>query len=636
MNCPYCSSEIVPQQDFVTCPSCITFYHADCWHANDNRCARLGCSGAGSLPTQTFRRESSSRAPRKRSLNVRFVIPGGGRRASTMIASTFACAASWGLIGWAAVSVALIPLESEPSGWPKLAAIAAAFAGLLYIAKQQEPAWEREFRRLLWALSGFVVFRLTMQLIIGVVTLSELSWPIRQLSPESAELVAGWIGVLVGGLWLTVGGTLLRGAVVAVLATYLGASLAPTQPGFGSLYDLPFWLLAVSAGAMLLTMIFTFSLNPLISAAVAIVPGFWLLRQLDSAAIASTVLAPYRMLISSVLLALPLAGSAHAHGYGLLASEFIAGATPDSQNTMRAVRSGIVGVAFTVLVASLSVLGAGVLVPLSAKLLVSVLRLTTVQYLLAESGVRFVAIPSNLAWLTLLLVYSLVFAIGFQARTGVLHQAYRFIRLLALILLSCLVALLVEQGLERAIEHWFSFQSILDHASWVRIILPTVALSWAILFVLLFRRDRMPIILTELGFGLWIAQVGLMVSIMALAGGITGRWIGSELGAWLDGRGIDRISSLEWSVSLAIIGVSLGFFLIAAYSTGRLLVRNPGILVSEYRRMVQKYWMLADAGMEHLLTLQMPWWLLLVFGLLAIACLWQFGQWIQSISQPLS
>ena len=42
-TCPFCQTRIVAGEEYLTCPSCKTPYHADCWEYN-NGCAVYGCN----------------------------------------------------------------------------------------------------------------------------------------------------------------------------------------------------------------------------------------------------------------------------------------------------------------------------------------------------------------------------------------------------------------------------------------------------------------------------------------------------------------------------------------------------------------------------------------------------------------
>ena len=42
--CPYCSSEIAENDDYVICSVCRTPHHTECWRKN-KRCAKAGCTG---------------------------------------------------------------------------------------------------------------------------------------------------------------------------------------------------------------------------------------------------------------------------------------------------------------------------------------------------------------------------------------------------------------------------------------------------------------------------------------------------------------------------------------------------------------------------------------------------------------
>lgn len=60
MNCAYCHTETRNRGQIAQCSSCKSVYHIGCWQENGNKCAVLGCNGAGASVVQNFADVESS------------------------------------------------------------------------------------------------------------------------------------------------------------------------------------------------------------------------------------------------------------------------------------------------------------------------------------------------------------------------------------------------------------------------------------------------------------------------------------------------------------------------------------------------------------------------------------------------
>lgn len=487
-------------------------------------------------------------------------------------------------------------------------------------------AWEEETRRLLYSLAGFVVCRVLGQLLVAVYSLGNPGEEIWLLSPVSVEAMAGWWGVVLGGLWPAAGQTLLRGGLGALLGLYLAGAVSLIWPDPGALAEeLELGLLAIVAGASVIPLLSAISVRGMLRAVTALLPGVVLIQLFRLNLSPGNWLLFFRLSLLSVLLALPLAGLAHVRplSSGTI-SLSVFGTNLSLSEVLQLARAGAVGAAFVSLVAGLTVLIGNWLTPLITRMLTTLLDLPAVETLLLSIGLIEIRIPVYACWIATLTVYASVFGVGRLARGGILYGLYRFMRFQVLLLMCCLVALLTEQALEVVLRDWPAFRAFGEYLLWMGYGLPVGAILLGVIFAIAYTRDRMPVFLIGLGFVLWLIQVFLLSGILTFVGGVVGLWASNLLGPFLDSQSPEGGYGMSWQQALPLASTYLGFFA----GLGRALVKwlkgDLGMLVSEYRRVVQRYSILVDTRIDRLLRLREPWWAIAGFGAAAIWAMWQF------------
>lgn len=68
-QCALCGSTLQAGEQIFRCPECQTFYHAECWQLCGNKCAVLGCVGAGE-PAYSSRKPSFFESPTSNIINI--------------------------------------------------------------------------------------------------------------------------------------------------------------------------------------------------------------------------------------------------------------------------------------------------------------------------------------------------------------------------------------------------------------------------------------------------------------------------------------------------------------------------------------------------------------------------------------
>jgi hypothetical protein len=477
-----------------------------------------------------------------------------------------------------------------------------------------------------YSIAGFVVLHVLGRLLLTAYALGHSEGELWRLSPGFVEAVAGPVGVLVGGLWLAAGQTLLRGGLGALLGLYLSSVVSFAWPGSNALAEeVQLGLLAIVAGATVIPLLSAIPVRGMIRAAAAALPGVVLIQLFRLNPLLGSELFFFRLCLLSVLLALPLAGLAHrSQGSSGTVSLSIVSTNVSLPEILRLGGTGIVGAAFMSLVVGLAVLIGSRLTPLIAKMTILLLDLPIAEALLSAIGLDGVRIPVDPLWMTVLTFYTSVASVGWLARSGMLHALYRFLRFLTLILVCCLIALLTEQALEVVLRDWPAFQPFGDYLLQMGYGLPAGAVLLGAIFAIVYVGDRMPMPLIGLGFAIWLGQLVLLSSVLAFVGGVVGLWASPLVGPFLDSQSPEGVYGMSWQQVLPLASSYLGFFVGLGRALLKWLGGDLGMLVSEYRRVAQRYFGLVDTRVNRLLQLRAPWWATVAFGAATVWAMKQF------------
>lgn len=202
----------------------------------------------------------------------------------------------------------MFPLTGKLDVAVRLGALIAGGYGVVGGAR----AWEQESRRVLHALAGFIVFHVLGRLLIAAYLLGNAGGQIWLLSPATAEAMAGWMGLLLGGSWLAAGQTLLRGGFGALLGLYLANVVSFIWPSPGELAEeLQLGLLAIVAASSVFPLISVVPVRGMIRAVSAALPGVVLMQFFHLNSLSGDEWFFTRVSLLSFLLSLPLAGIAH-------------------------------------------------------------------------------------------------------------------------------------------------------------------------------------------------------------------------------------------------------------------------------------------------------------------------------------
>lgn len=531
-------------------------------------------------------------------------------------------------MGWAALSIASFfpPLPLDDSrGWYDLGLGLAVLGGASYGGLRGRHAWEQETRRAFHGLAGFVVFYALDRLLVAAYLLGGPGGKI-DLPMASMQVMAPWLGVLLGGLWPAVGQALLRGGIGALLGLYLAGLISFVWPVTNALMEeLQLSLLAITAGSIVIPLLSARPARAMTRVVAASLPGLALIRFFYLRPPSGNGLPFFRIALLSALVALPLAGLRYTRLTSSGTGSFsLAGSDLPPSESMRLVRAGVVAAAFVSLVVGLTVWIGSWLTPLVERMVVAVLDFPVVEAFLFNVGITRLRIPVYAAWLAILTIYASIAGVGQLVRRGAMYRLYRFVRLLALVLACCLIAFLAEQAFEAVLTGWSAFRSFGGYLLWMGYGLPVGAMVLGALFAIAYVGDHMPVFLIAVSFAIWLVQVILLSGVLALVGGVVGLWVGPVLGPILDSQGSGGLYGMPWQQALPVAGAYLGFFAALIRSLIRLVSHDPGILVAEFRRVVERYSGLVDARADRLLRLGGPWWATAAFGVAAIWAMRQF------------
>lgn len=661
--CPICCSPIDWPVDNSAeggqvghCPACKSQHHLACWNFNHG-CSTYGCLHApqtrgyqatamAEVHPLTGRRHRPRAAPR---FTFRPAAPTRVRLPVHLGAWSWAATdgVTWGLLGGAA-GLLIFSLPFWPAAWKDwqlgiLAGIVLVAAGL-GVFRGLHNKGAQDLPRLLYGGAGFAVLYVLAKFLTTFVPPTEQWRNVWTIAP--LEVAAGLAGFLLGGLWLAIGPLLLRAALGGMLGLYLGSivsflwletSLWSTEFSWGT-------IVLFAAGVAVLTLI-KIPLHNLLRATVTAGPGFALMWAAH-ASTPETGTAWHRTMLLLIFLALPLAGFVQRSGASASSLPASRRASITPREVLQLAGDGILRAAFAGLVFSLTLLIGTWLAPLvtngaDALPQLPVLRMLSRDGLLQIQGITESGPPAILSgmfpvlgqfrlplqpfYLAVLIAGAAFFAVGRLAQGGLVYMIYRFTRALALALCCCLAALLLEQLLELVLENWSVLQSLQHGLSWIRYLLPAVAIFLGLIFALVYTKDPAPLLLTCGAFVLWFAQVLLLSGGLAFIGGTVGRWITQATSASAS-SGLVGSSRDAPPQAGPLIGFGIGLALGMAYFLTRWVRREMGRLVTGYRRLVLQYNPRLDRWTDRLLQFQEPWWAIAAFTLASGVLMWQSVQ----------
>lgn len=577
-QCPYCGDPISYSEPFVVCNQCTTFYHPECWQANQRRCSVHGCQGAGELPI----RQLQPTQDRKKTFVPYPTIQGMGSRLERMLGA-IAGAFSFGAIAWFLAS--LIPLWSAQFQTSlhlqnlvlQIGIILCAGYGVFKGLRQPEKA-----------LQGFVFGPMGYVLCVTLSNLAVSFYSYNNpgataLPSSSISGTVGRLGFALSVLYLPVGNVFFRGGVGAVLSYYLTTVIGFIPYNSDLLAETyRVSLLAISIAVILIAIFLPRIIYPLLRIAVCAVIFLALFQLLAPNSLTRSI--PQTPALFSLLILIPLLGVPSV-------------TLSRSDNSVFEVTE------------------------LLRQVLTAIGRLWLMLIILGGSffvlqQVMFREVDMNFYQSVFLLstLYAFVFVYQRTKDRGAMYNFYRTLRTTALVITANILTVGSINLWAEILVQWPVFHNIwsafVPVQNWVLI----GGLLLGSIFVLIYRRDDLPFIVLGTVSALWIWQIILLGTIVA--------FIGNTIGVLLYQFLVQLSQTIEkWHVPLLYGLTYLGFVVILLRALHKWRRSDLTMIVDKYRKSTLWLFKNLENRINSLLRVERPiinWW---IWGLTSVCAI---------------